>query len=137
MLAAKLDRKADTSTFKGYPIIEASLKDAMGAVFGNLFRNVNGECFTIIGNFIVFADQKEYLKDLVDHYVSGTTLARQKSYLELSDDISEKANIYYYCRPGRSLGQSPSLLNETLHQGHETLARFTRKIRDPDITVQL
>jgi outer membrane protein assembly factor BamB len=127
-LAAKLGRKTDTSNFKGYPIVETSLKDALGAVFGNLFRNVNGECFTIIGNFVIFADREEDLKDIVDHFISGTTLAMQKSYIELSDDISEKANIYFYCRPGKALNQSPSLFSEPIHKSMQpwldSLAKF-------------
>lgn len=97
-------QKEVPSEINGNKIYEYKVKGILPALFGNLFDGVNGKYYTIIDDYVIFANSTNALTSFIKNYSDEKTLANNNSYVSFSKNISNESNIYLYCNIRKSLG---------------------------------
>lgn len=88
--------KFKTITYKGYPINFMSVKGLFNLVLGNLFKHFDRPYYAIIDEYVVFSNQPQVLRRIIDDYILENTLANLESYQEFEDKIGEKHSALLY-----------------------------------------
>jgi hypothetical protein len=91
-----------------------NIPDIIPGTFGSFFGRIEGSSFTFLDNYIIFGNDLISLKRLIDRVSEGKSLENQKEYHDISENISDKSNIYFYFDTKRSLGEIKSILRENL-----------------------
>jgi hypothetical protein len=134
-LGGLLGRKTDSVKYREHVIYQADLSEGLNAFFGNFFNGAKTGSYLFLNGFILFGPGPDALKSALDHYQSGTTLLKQKCYIDVSDNISDKANIYFYCKPGKSIPGIPPVFNDDLTRFFSSLTDSLKKFEA--VTFQL
>ncbi len=122
-LALATGMKTDSVTYNEQTIYLCDLSEPLNAIFGNFRPGIRVNCYILFEGYTIFARSPLHLVQLINHYRSGTTLVKERSYLDISENISGSSNIFFYCRPGTTLMAPPSLFSEAL-------GNYMRKIAD-------
>ncbi len=83
-------------TYKGYPINFMSVKGLFNLVLGNLFKHFDRPYFTIIDEYVIFSNQPQVLRRIIDEYLIENTLANLESYQSFEKKIGEKHSAMLY-----------------------------------------
>ncbi len=81
-------------------------------LFGNIFSTCNCDYYTFVDNYIVFGRSSDAISVFLDHYVQKRTLANDKGFINNSNLISSKANLWYYSNILQSTGLYTARLTE-------------------------
>ena len=73
-------------------------------LFGDRLKSENDNYFTVIDDFFVFSNSTENLEFIIDNYISGNTLKRNKNFVKFNNNTLSKSNLYIYFN-------TPHLLN--------------------------
>lgn len=84
--------------YKGYPIKYLTVKFFFRLFLERLFKKIERPYFTYIGDYVVFSNHPQTLKNIIDDYEAGRTLAAQPEFGELMDRCSRASNIFMYVR---------------------------------------
>ena len=115
-LSGLLKQKTDSIKYKNYTIYTANIGNALNAYLGTLFPPVPAGYFMPVDRFIAFASDPIFLRYLADQVQSGTTLSNQISFKNVLENMSERSNIFYYCKPRLLFSQHPPVFSAGLHQ---------------------
>ena len=105
-------KKTDSTLYEGVPIYGTGLSEVLNIWLSPLFDQSDLSCFTIIGDFIFLAHDPDVLKRLLDRILNSDWLQETRGYQEISDNISERANISFYCSSRHFLKDLPDVLTE-------------------------
>lgn len=83
---------------KGYPIKYLTIKFFFRLFLEKLFKKMERPYFTYIGDYVVFSNHPQTLKNIIDDYEAGRTLAAQKEFQELIDRVSRAGSIFMYAQ---------------------------------------
>jgi hypothetical protein len=114
-LSAEMGLKTDSALYHGHKIHFCPASETLPLVFGELFTKVLARYYTILGNYIVFSQHRKYLELLIDARANGTTLDKDAEYIDFSNNISDKANIFTYFNTRHSILNLKRMLNEELN----------------------
>jgi hypothetical protein len=81
---------------KGYPIKYLTIKFFFRLFLEKLFKKLERPYFTYIGDYVVFSNHPQTLKNIIDDYEAGRTLAAQQGFSELIEQTSRAGSIFMY-----------------------------------------
>lgn len=103
-MEARVNRKHKTQpvqiNYKDYNIRQLGLTDLFMEVFGKPFPALGGCHYMVLKDYLVFAENKELLMQVIDDFYARRTLQENANYQDFSDNISDRSNIYIYANPG-------------------------------------
>jgi hypothetical protein len=126
-LSEALGKKTDSVRYDERTIYLSDLSDPLNALLGNFRQGVRANCFVFFEGYAVFAESPLHLVQMMNHYRSGTTLAKERSYLDISENVSGQANIYFYTRPGQAITEPPSVFSDAMAGYFRNLADSLKK----------
>ena len=94
--------EGDTINFKGYSIQQINLSGMMKVLFGEPFSIVTENYYTSINNYLIFGNSVNSLRDFINYYERGKTLARDENFSAFMDNLNSNSNIIVYSNIARS-----------------------------------
>ncbi len=113
-LGNKIPGNAGAITHKGYQIKNINIPSIIPMFWGSIFQNIEKNYYTVIENYIVFANNPSSLKKFINTFLSGKTLDLNENYKDFSDNISESSNIYLFYNIRNSIEVLKTLTNKNL-----------------------
>lgn len=86
----------DTLTYKGYPIGQINDPYLLEMFFGNMFAQFRNPYYTVIDDFVFFAQSHNAIKTAITEYTLENTLQANKQYKSFLNNMAGQANVYYY-----------------------------------------
>lgn len=83
-------------TYNGYEINFLSIKGFFKAILGNRFEEFDKPYFIILEDNVVFSDNPNTLKHIIDKYLAKKTLAESSTYQEFAKDFSSESSLFVY-----------------------------------------
>jgi len=127
-LAKRMGLKKDSIRYKGFKISGLHFSGVLENLFGTLFEPAGQAYITFINRVLVFGRDQASLKYLIDEYISGYSLGRNREYLDFAAKMPPRSNIFMYFntpRAPRSLENMMDLpLRTTLHPWLDSLKKF-------------
>lgn len=103
--------KTDSTIFEGLPIYRTCLSEVLNLWLNPLFEPSDLTFFTVIGDFICFSDTQEALKQVIQCNLVNDCLPESNIYQDISDHISDQANLSFYCHSDYLLDALPEVLS--------------------------
>ncbi len=104
--------KGTTSKHEKYTIGRISKSDFISQIFGQAFSSVTQNYYTFIGDYVIFANSKNSLINLIGYFETGKTLDLNDNFKRFSDNISTKSNILIYLKPSGIIGKLNQYFND-------------------------
>ncbi len=95
-LADTLGIRYDSLQFRQHAIYRIALPQFLPALFGEMFAKCDASCFTILGNFVVFASTPGDLEPVIESVAERATLAKDKVYSEFRAELPDRSNVFTY-----------------------------------------
>ncbi len=126
---AKLTGSSYKTVYSGkYEIRKINYKSLWEKLLGNAFSGIYGNYFTVVSDFVVFANSGNALKRLIDYYETGKTLDLNNNFKKLSDNLQSNTNITLLIKPPAFMGLLSKYLSgdmvNALKNSEETVAGF-------------
>lgn len=102
--------------YKGYQINFMSVKGLFNLVLGKLFKRFDRPYYTIIEDYVIFSNQPNVLRLIIDGWVSGNTLDNSPVFNAFKNELGEKHNALLYLRPPLIERTNTGLLDESTIQ---------------------
>ncbi len=103
-------------TYKNHILKYINLPDLLGTIFGPSFGNIDKTYFTIIEDYVVFANNTTILEEFINTFIAGKTLTGNINYQDFSDNISETSNVYFYVNSRNSIPVISHYLSKEISQ---------------------
>jgi len=104
-----------TSSGNGeYAIRQLTDAGFLTEIFGPSFKHITKNYFCVIENYLVVANSVSSLEYFIDTYTRGKTLDINENYVEFSDNISDKSNIFFYYNIRNSIQGDRSAFSDPL-----------------------
>jgi hypothetical protein len=126
-IIADVKHKPDTTHFKNHIIAKLDLPELLSHLLGLQFAQVKSNYFTSINDYLVFGNSDEALRNYINDFEFGKTLAKDKSYLSFADNIPNETNVYLYTSLARSINIYSSLANEDVAKELDIKKEMVRK----------
>jgi len=88
--------KSVSEVYRDHEILYFSIPNMLNDLLGHVFSQVKSNYCTVVGDYLVFAETSNHLKNFIADNLSGRTMDRDVSYLSFSDHISSSANYFLY-----------------------------------------
>ncbi|MGB3467133.1 MAG: DUF3352 domain-containing protein [Cyclobacteriaceae bacterium] len=82
--------------YKGYPINFMSVKGFFKLILGKMFDRFDKPYYTIIDRYVVFANEPQVLRRIIDDYVNDNTLIKQKPFKAFVDRLDDDHSAMIY-----------------------------------------
>lgn len=119
---------SDSSRFNGYSIKCLGHTGFLSSLFGTTFSRVKNNYYTSLEDYVVFANSKTALEDLINEFESNKVLSEDRNYQAFSENLSAEANYYIYTSVSRSENIYSGLLGKKyaseLRTKKELLSKF-------------
>ncbi len=92
--------------YKGYPINFMSIKGFFKIILGDLFSDIEKPYFTIIEDYVVFSNEPNTLKSIINSYITKETLSNFEAYNDFDDQFDKRSSVFAYIN-------TPNLYNTT------------------------
>ncbi|MCF6366357.1 MAG: hypothetical protein L3J35_09155 [Bacteroidales bacterium] len=114
------EKKTDTKTYhytyssngEEYKIKKIPEKNLPEMYFGVFFKDVNAEYVTFINDFMVFGENIDALKSLIDSYEKDKTFKRKSQNYSLIKSFPDQSNIFFYIDLFHSKNAVMEILNK-------------------------
>lgn len=117
-----------TTNSTGYKIRQINSKGLIPNIFGNAFSVIQDNWYTLIGNYVVFANSKRSIENFIRINETGKTLDLNENFKIFSDNISKTSNILLFLKPRDFTGKPEKYLNgeslKFLQKNESTLKNF-------------
>jgi hypothetical protein len=127
--------KDDSVRYKGKTIFRATTTEFINAFLSPLLPPEPVNYFLIHKDLIFLTDDQSQLKWYIDQLDTHSLLTQSKAFVEVSENISDIANVFYFCKSGQAAGQIPLLLSENLRPYILPIADSLKKFQT--VSVQL
>jgi len=102
LMASQVKKKSplkfEEMTYRDYKINYLDIKGFFKMFFGKLFGKLTKPYFTYIDDYVVFSNSPSTLIHMIDDYVNGKTLAKNKEFLMFKDNFENKSNVTIFIR---------------------------------------
>jgi len=120
-------RKIDNQS--GIDVYRLPLGGIPGMVFGQLFKNVDADYFTVFRNCLIFGNSVEETADYAYQLMLGRNITETEKFKTLQEDLLSRTNFFLYLEPFRSAGALSAEMTEKsfefYNEHKETLRKFT------------
>lgn len=82
--------------YNGHQIKFLSVKGIFKLVMGKFFDNIQKPYYTVLGDYVVFSNHPQTIKNLIDDYEDGKVLAKNKSFKEFSEQLESQSTLMIY-----------------------------------------
>lgn len=121
------EKKPDTTSHRNHVMINLNIPDLLPKIFGWQFNKVRNNWYTSLADYVIFANTKEALIDLIESFETKKTLANSKNYQAFSENISAESNVYLYNAIARSGNIYSSFVKEELAKEIENKKELIKK----------
>ncbi|MEO6884427.1 MAG: DUF3352 domain-containing protein [Bacteroidia bacterium] len=129
-LNALLELKTDSENYQGVGIYHLPVKNELSEIFGTIFSSITNNYYTIVGDYVVFANSSEALKKFIQANKSGKTLQNDIYYKEFSSDhLDKESNVYFYANIARSTKVLESVLKNNFSKELENKLPLLQKFQ--------
>jgi hypothetical protein len=84
--------------YQGYPINYISVKGFFKLFLGKLFSNIEKPYYTVIENYVIFSNHPQTIKNIINDYVAGNTLAKSTDFQSFIEKFRLASNIFVYTK---------------------------------------
>ena len=85
--------KFDSKEYQNMTYYNLKLKGFFKLFLGNMFKDIEIPYFTYLDDYVVFTNSEIGMQTLIDSYVTGSTMAKDKGFVDLRDEFEIKANL--------------------------------------------
>ena len=100
--------------YQKYTIKRVLIKQLWKKLLGKAFAGIQGNYYTQMGNFVVFANSRDALQRLIDLYETGKTADLNHNFKKLTDNMQSKANLTLWIKPRLLAGLFQKYINKAL-----------------------
>jgi len=108
-------KKKDSVSYHNISIRFLPFPDLIPGLFGTAFNDLHTTCYIFLGDYVIFGNDPLALKDLIDHYLYGKVLEKDKTFQAVSENISDQTNVFYYFNTSRSHVKLRTLFSDELN----------------------
>ena len=117
-----------TVTYRGHEINFMSVKGFFSLMLGKLFQRFDRPYYTIIDKYVVFSNQPQTLRYMIDQWHSGSTLANASAFGGFMNGLGQRHSGLLYMQPPllryASGGVFDDAITETFRRKKRILGRF-------------
>jgi hypothetical protein len=84
--------------YNGYKINYLAVKGFFKLFLGSFFEKLDKPYFTIIDDYVIFSNHPQTLKNLINDYVAGSTLAKDGEFEEFLGQFKSASNVFVYAK---------------------------------------
>lgn len=128
-LADTLGLRSDSVIYKGHSIYSLPFPSPLPALFGDIFGKTEANFYAFLYDNVIFSTQRKDLQFLIDEAISGNMLDKNKDYLDFSNEIQDKASIFYYFNTCNAIGSIRNIINDELNLKLEPLTDSLKKFQ--------
>jgi len=110
----KTNAASFTKNYNDHIIRQIAIPNILSTLFGKTFEGVESNYYVLFGNYVIFANEVSSLIRYLGALQMKKTLTKNENYIEFSDNISEKSNIFMYCNLRKSLNMIRKNSNKEL-----------------------
>jgi Protein of unknown function (DUF3352) len=111
-----------------YKLYKFPVNNICSLLFGRLFNGVKSNYFTFIDNYLVFAENKDVLRNIIRENIIGNALSFDVNFNTLTNNLSAKSNFLLYSNIPRSNNIITNNLNDItqkdFEKNKETINKF-------------
>ncbi len=119
----------DLEEFKAYPIGQLSVKDDLNKLFDHHFLKISYPYYTVMDNYVVFANNISVIKTMLGNYEDNQTLANDPDYMMFERNLTTTSNFYVYFNTARSVEILNAMLSNALvadiRRGNKDFVKFS------------
>ena len=82
--------------YKGYAINFMSIKGFFKIILGDLFSNIEKPYFTIIDDYVIFSNEPNTLKSIINAYTNKETLNYFKAFNDFDNRFNNRSSVFAY-----------------------------------------
>ena len=101
------------SQYQTLTINDLGLTNFFQLTLGDEFKAIKGTKYTIIEDYIVFANDESTLKHVVNYYLRGKTLVKNIQFNKFYEQFSRESNLFYYFNLKQAVNYFNAMLNES------------------------
>lgn len=121
--------KAISYQYKNYPIYFFKFKGFFKLFFGKIFEKIENPYYTIINNYIIFANSEELLQKIIDDNLNNETLANDDKKSSFISQFISKSNLNVFIFMPKMYNTlfffSPQKNKEALTKNQELIKSFS------------
>ncbi len=98
-LSQKAKDNAGSGLLKNYhefSLNRINIKGFVPLIFGNTFQAIQNFNYTFINDYLIIANSGSALENFLNRYKNRLTLNLDPDYILFSDNMAERANLYFY-----------------------------------------
>ncbi len=84
--------------YNGHKINYISVKGFFRMFMGKFFENLEKPYYTIIEDHVIFSNHPQTIKNIINDYVSGNTLAKSEEFNTFVENFKPASNIFVYAK---------------------------------------
>ncbi len=88
--------KFESKEYNNFTYYNLKLKGFFSLFLGKMFQDIEIPYFTYIEDYVVFSNSETALQKVIDSYVTGSLLARNKEFSEFKTEFEIKSNLMMY-----------------------------------------
>ena len=108
-------KKKDSVSYHKIAIKYLPFPELIPGLFGTAFSDIHTTCYAFLGDYIIFGNDLLAMKDIIDHYIYGKVLEKDKAFQAVSENISEQTNVFYYFNTERSHPTLRTIFSDELY----------------------
>lgn len=110
-----------------FDIYHLPVRKFTAKVFGSIFGVLDEHYYTVLDNYLVFADSRESLMYLIQSSILNKTLQTNAAYKEFENNTSPRSNLCFYCNLSYGQGFYSTYLTQLINnQWMNNLGIFQR-----------
>lgn len=120
--------EAEKEIYQDYTIININLPQVLPRLFGSTFEYMKSTYYTVLGDYVVFGNNMQSVKNFINYYAADKTLGKDIYFAAFSENISSTFNVFAYSSPPRSKYIFESYANRqttrNLNESEESVKKF-------------
>ena len=84
--------------YRDYRLVRLPVAGLLRSAGGDIFKDMGKPYLTLIGDYLVFCDDENILKHIIDHYDNGTTLAADAQYNRFFERFKTQSSVFTYIK---------------------------------------
>ena len=96
MIRRRTPVKFKTIEHRGYSINYLSMKGLFNILLGKFFARYDKPYYTIINNFVIFSNNPESVKGVINDYLDKKTLARSEDFRKFRKEFKDEVSVFVY-----------------------------------------